>query len=104
MTSMVIGEHNVKNREDDDDDYDDDYDDDDVDDEVDVDALCMSECDHHISSKDTTALSSVPSHIHNKTQLYTSIRVQYATIWNKQCPAGRVFQYQVGSGIGQNIG
>ena len=74
MTSMVIGEHNVKNREDDDDDYDDDYDDDDVDDEVDVDALCMSECDHHISSKDTTALSSVPSHIHNKTQLYTNIR------------------------------
>ena len=68
---MVIGEHNVKNREDDDDDYDDD----DVDDEVDVDALCMSECDHHISSRDTTALSSVPSHIHNKTQLYTSIRI-----------------------------
>ena len=66
---MVIGEHNVKNREDDDDDYDDD----DVDDEVDVDALCMSECDHHISSRDTTALSSVPSHIHNKTQLYTCV-------------------------------
>ena len=59
---------------DDDGDDDEDDDDDDVDDEVDVDALCMSECDHHISSKDTTALSSVPSHIHNKTQLYTSIR------------------------------
>ena len=39
----------------------------------------MSECDHHISSRDTTTLSSVPSHkqqytnIHNNTQQDTTI-------------------------------
>ena len=52
------------NDDDDDDDNDGDVDDDDADDEVDGDALCMSDCDHHISTAETQLLCPLSLRLH----------------------------------------